>query len=370
MTLIPPKWPLMIRTAVFSIILNIVFGSIVGFTYPYWSDTLGNPAIAISLIWIGGSILTAYILLRWSRSSIRPLAKLYRAVRKMADEKDLSVQLPEAPTGDLSRTTVAITDLINLIRGVITDVTKEIDVADSAAETIYNSTHNLHQNAERQSSTVEQLSSSIEETASMVRSNAKSASTANDLARRTATIANDGQSQVENMVIAMDEIDKSSRAIIQIIKVIDEIAFQTNLLALNAAVEAARAGQHGRGFAVVAQEVRNLAARSSKAAGETSRLIETSRKQVEIGVTTSATTRETFEKIAGEIITVADRIEEITLASSEQTRAVDQINMAMSEIQKLTLENQQQAETLASGATRMRSGTQRIRGSARSLKTA
>lgn len=370
MTLIPPKWPLMIRVAVFSVVLNTVFGSIVGFTYPYWSNALGNPAIAISLIWVGGSILTAYILLRWSRSSIRPLANLYRAVRKMADEKDLSVQLPEAPTGDLSRTTIAITDLINLIRCVITDVTKEIDIADNAAETIHNSTNNLHQNAERQSSTVEQLSSSIEETASMVRSNAKSASTANDLARRTATIANDGQSQVENMVTAMDEIDKSSRAIIQIIKVIDEIAFQTNLLALNAAVEAARAGQHGRGFAVVAQEVRNLAARSSKAAGETSRLIETSRKQVEIGVTTSATTRETFEKIAGEITTVAERIEEITLASSEQTRAVDQINMAMSEIQKLTLENQQQAETLASGATRMRSSTQRIRGSARSLKTA
>ena len=179
-----------------------------------------------------------------------------------------------------------------------------------------------------------------------MRSNAQTAKLANELASGAARTAERGKNQVDNMVTAMDKIETSSREIMQIIKVIDEIAFQTNLLALNAAVEAARAGQHGRGFAVVAQEVRNLAARSSKAAQETSRLIETSRQQVVVGVETSSETSQTFEKINKDIAEVATRLGEINLASSEQTRAVDQINFSMTEIENLTRRNTLQADEL------------------------
>lgn len=369
MTLFSKRWSIPFRASVTIIAANIVLAVVFGLTFDLWFDR-SNPLIGFVILWSVATVISAAVLHVMISRSTRPICDLERSLRKMVDSNDLTVALPQGKTGELTLSINALEKLIGCVSETIAGITSEVSKVDSVGQSITSGTSQLSENVDQQSSTVEELSASVEETASMVRSNANSAAMANDMARKTATIATDGQTQVENMVSAMDEIDKSSRAIIQIIKVIDEIAFQTNLLALNAAVEAARAGQHGRGFAVVAQEVRNLAARSSKAAGETSRLIENSRKQVEIGVLTSADTRKTFEKIAGEITSVAERIGEITLASKEQTRAVDQINFAMNEIQKLMHENRDHTETLSESVMKLRAGTANITSSTRKIRTA
>ncbi|OUD08175.1 hypothetical protein BVC71_14500 [Marivivens niveibacter] len=308
-----------------------------------------NPStVSVFLALLAAGIISMGIPLFYYRNQTAPLQQLSNLLNDVANSKNLTLR----PKGQDKASQSAGSFLSELGR-TLAAIRNDAECVESATSTVSYGVKKVSENTEMQSSTVEELSASVEETATMVRANAQSASIANDMARKTADISRDGHAQVANMVSAMDEIDSSSREIIQIIKVIDEIAFQTNLLALNAAVEAARAGQHGRGFAVVAQEVRNLAARSSKAAGETSRLIETARQQVETGVGTAAQTQETFEQISTGIGEVALKINEITVASTEQTRAVDQINHAMGSIEKLMRDNRNQSEELTETTTNM-----------------
>jgi methyl-accepting chemotaxis protein len=208
----------------------------------------------------------------------------------------------------------------------------------------------LASNAEEQSSAVEEVSSSLEETDAQVKSNAESASVANQLVSQAANVANTGQKKMKTMTKAMDAIAVSSRQIGKIIKVIDEIAFQTNLLALNAAVEAARAGQHGQGFAVVAQEVRNLAGRSAKAARETAELIEDSGRRVGEGVGIADETAIALGEIVQNVTKVKDLVAEITAASEDQARGVAQVNGAMVQVNQGAQTASQQSEELASTA--------------------
>jgi methyl-accepting chemotaxis protein len=191
----------------------------------------------------------------------------------------------------------------------------------------------------------------MEELTSTVKKNADSARMANELAVSTSSLAVKGGSEVSQLVNTMDSINASSRKIVDIISVIDGIAFQTNILALNAAVEAARAGEEGRGFAVVAGEVRNLAQRAAAAAKEIKTLIGDSVEKVEEGSQRVAAAGRTIDEIVGSATRVTEIMAEISAASREQTSEIEEINRAITQIDQVTQQNAALVEEAAAAAS-------------------
>ncbi len=201
-----------------------------------------------------------------------------------------------------------------------------------------------------QASAVEEIASTMNSIGNQSNQNAESATDAKEVAEMVNKSALVGNEQMTQMVNAMNNINGSSLDISKIIKVIDEIAFQTNLLALNAAVEAARAGRHGKGFAVVAEEVRNLAARSAKAARETAALIEDSRRKVENGMQLAKATADGLINIVDGITRVKDVMTEIAAASKDQAEGVNQVTRALHQVTQVTQKNSANSEHTASAA--------------------
>ncbi|MGK5049093.1 methyl-accepting chemotaxis protein, partial [Janthinobacterium sp. GB4P2] len=200
---------------------------------------------------------------------------------------------------------------------------------------------------------LEETASSMEELTSTVKQNADNARQANQLAASAAQVAVKGGAVVAQVVGTMQSINTSSNKIVDIISVIDGIAFQTNILALNAAVEAARAGEQGRGFAVVASEVRNLAQRSASAAKEIKTLIGASVEQVNAGSMLVAQAGSTMNDIVDSVQRVSDIITEITAASSEQSVGIDEINRAIGQMDAVTQQNAALVEESAAAAESM-----------------
>lgn len=220
----------------------------------------------------------------------------------------------------------------------------------AGAKNVSDASVSLSQGAAEQASSVEELSSSIAEIASQTKSNAENADHANELTGKARVQAQNGDKEMKEMLRAMEAINVSSANISKIIKVIDEIAFQTNILALNAAVEAARAGSHGKGFAVVAEEVRNLAARSAKAAKETTDMIEDSIAKVNEGRTIASKTAEELEVIMTHVEDVASLVEGIAKASNEQQLALEQINQGVLQVSQVVQSNSATSEQAASAS--------------------
>lgn len=215
---------------------------------------------------------------------------------------------------------------------------------------VADSSQSLSQGATEQASSLEEISASLNQMAAQTTANAENAKQTKKLASIAQAAAQKGSAQMQEMVSAMGEINEAGQSISKIIKVIDEIAFQTNLLALNAAVEAARAGQHGKGFAVVAEEVRNLAARSAKAAAETTALIEGSIGKTENGSSIAHQTAAALQGIVSGIDDVSGLIGEIADASTEQAQGVAEINQGVSQIDHVTQQNTAIAEESAAAA--------------------
>ncbi|MES2695730.1 MAG: methyl-accepting chemotaxis protein, partial [Verrucomicrobiota bacterium] len=201
-----------------------------------------------------------------------------------------------------------------------------------------------------QAASLEEASASLEEMASMTKRNADSAQTAKDLSAQTRTSADTGAAHMDEMRRAMDAIKASSDDIAKIIKTIDEIAFQTNILALNAAVEAARAGEAGMGFAVVAEEVRRLAQRSAESAKETAAKIEDAILKSEHGVTISGSVAQSLSDIVTKAREVDTLVAEIAHASREQSQGIDQLNVTVGQMDKVTQSNAGTAEETAAAA--------------------
>jgi len=231
----------------------------------------------------------------------------------------------------------------------------------AASEQISKSSQFLAQGACEQAASIEETSASLEEVSSMTRSNAGTAIQANEFIRTTNAETEKANESMDVLILSMTEISKAGEETAKIIKTIDEIAFQTNLLALNAAVEAARAGEAGAGFAVVAEEVRNLAMRAARAAGSTTELIEDITKKVTEGSERVAKTHAAFAKVAEGSKKLVALMGEITVASNEQAQGLQQVNVAVSEMDKVVQHNAANAEQSASASEELSAQAQQMK---------
>ncbi len=245
---------------------------------------------------------------------------------------------------------IVANSVIKPIGLIIRDLTRGADSLLDAAGQVSASSHELADGAARQAASLEETSSALEEVSSMSKQNAENVTQTSRMAEDAKSSAEVAQTRMVRMTDAIDSIKKSADQTAIIMKTIDEIAFQTNLLALNAAVEAARAGEAGAGFAVVAEEVRSLALRSAEAAKQTAELIEESQKNAGNGVAAAAEVKEILSKIVDGVKKVSSLAREITVASDEQAQGVNQINLAVSDVDQVTQVSAAIAEEAASAS--------------------
>jgi len=246
------------------------------------------------------------------------------------------------------------------VRNVISGLGEGANQVAAAANQVASASQSLAEGASEQAASLEETSSSLEEMSSMTKRNADNAAQADNLMREANTVVNKASKSMNDLTKSICEISDASRQTQKIIKTIDEIAFQTNLLALNAAVEAARAGEAGAGFAVVAEEVRNLALRSADAAKNTATMIEDTVKKVTDGTVLLDQTNSAFGEVATSTAKVGELVSEISAASDEQAKGIEQINRAVTEMDKVTQQNAANAEESASASEELSAQSQQM----------
>ncbi|HPE15636.1 MAG TPA: methyl-accepting chemotaxis protein [Oscillospiraceae bacterium] len=275
-----------------------------------------------------------------------------RAAKQVADG-DLTTEVTVRSENDLLGR--ELSSMVTSFHTLASSIISAADQVASGAGMVSDSSMALSQGATEQASSVEELTASVEEISSQTSLNAENAEKANELSQNAKVNADSRNTQMRDMLKAMDEINESSNSINKIIKVIDDIAFQTNILALNAAVEAARAGQHGKGFAVVAEEVRTLAARSASAAKETTDLIEGSIRKVEAGTKIANETAKALERIVDDVEKAANLVGAIATASKEQAIGIEQINQGILQVSQVVQTNAATSEESAAASEELSS---------------
>ena len=314
--------------------------------------------------WLSGAaaVAVALMLYFWAHlhnSLVVPLGDAITMARKMAGG-DLTGVIDKVRDDDMGQLMAALRQTNINLHSIIGDVRANFeDIRITTAE-IATGNMDLSSRTESQASSLEQTAASMEELTSTVQSSADHVSTANDLAVQASTVAAKGGTIVSEVVTTMDEISSSSRKILDIIGLIDGIAFQTNILALNAAVEAARAGEHGRGFAVVAGEVRSLAQRSATAAKEVKNLIDHSIATVNAGSVLTSNAGATMTEVIASVARVTEMMDEISSTTREQNQGIGQVNQAVIHMDGITQQNAALVEQAAAAATNLAQRTESV----------
>ncbi|CAL63197.1 Methyl-accepting chemotaxis protein [Herminiimonas arsenicoxydans] len=313
-------------------------------------DTIYQSARML-LIVLGLVALTLGIVLAWmlTRSITKPLDYAVSVARLVASG-DLTGRITVDSKDETGQLLQALKDMNDSLTASITQVRSGVDTIATASNQIASGNLDLSSRTEEQASSLEETASSMEELTSTVKQNADNARQANQLAVTASGVAEKGGTVVSKVVDTMDGINTSARKIVDIIGVIDGIAFQTNILALNAAVEAARAGEQGRGFAVVASEVRSLAQRSAAAAKEIKTLIDDSVDKVDTGSKLVAEAGTTMVEVVDSVKRVTDIMAEIMAASQEQSAGIEQVNQAIGQMDQVTQQNAALVEEAAAAA--------------------
>lgn len=304
-------------------------------------------------------------LMHTNETSLTEIARVLQAL----SHGDLTKKI----TNDYAGTFGQLKNDANMTVDKITDIVHQIKAAsdniNSGAQEIAAGNNDLSRRTEEQAHSLEETASSMTELTDTVQHNAENAKYANQLATNATEIAQKGSRVVGEVVRTMDSINESSRKVVEIISVIDNIAFQTNILALNAAVEAARAGEQGRGFAVVASEVRNLAQRAAAAAGEIQTLIGDSVDKVDDGSQLVAQAGITMQEIVQAIQGVTTVMAQISAASVEQSTGISQVNRAISQMDEVTQQNAALVEQAAAGAESLEDQAQKLAVTVANFKT-
>ncbi|SFG28765.1 Methyl-accepting chemotaxis protein [Duganella sp. CF458] len=377
-----------VNEAAAKVIDEMLKEKIAGFTEQRW-------IMVVSMVALFG--LAAWICVLIARSVTVPLQHAISVADEVAQGK-LDNDFDVGPPNEVGQLLRSLKSMSESLRGIVSEVRASVDQINAASRDIATGNADVSSRLESQASNLEETASSMEELTSTVKQNADNARQANQLVHTASSVASKGGEVVSQVVQTMGEINDSSRKIVDIIGVIDGIAFQTNILALNAAVEAARAGEQGRGFAVVASEVRNLAQRSASAAKEIKDLINHSVDRVETGNRLAGEAGLAMQEVLKSVQSITAIMQEIATASAEQGNGIEQINMAVTQMDDTTQQNaalveqtaaasaslQDQAQTLvksisiftlgnegsAAPAVRKAPATRRVPGNVRALRAA
>jgi methyl-accepting chemotaxis protein len=311
-----------------------------------------NLMLAISALAIAVAIAGGWLITRSLTRQLGGEPDEAVAIASRIAAGDLATDIP-LRTGDTDSMLFALKKMRDDLAVIVTQVRTGTDTIATASGQIASGNMDLSSRTEQQASSLEETASSMEELTSTVKQNADNARQANQLALTASGVATQGGEVVDQVVETMAAIDSSSKKIVDIISVIDGIAFQTNILALNAAVEAARAGEQGRGFAVVATEVRSLAQKSAAAAKEIKALIGDSVEKVDAGGKLVAQAGSTIREVVASVQRVTDIMAEITAASNEQSAGIEQVNQAIAQMDQVTQQNAALVEEAAAAAGSM-----------------
>ncbi|QDZ26915.1 methyl-accepting chemotaxis protein [Noviherbaspirillum sp. UKPF54] len=296
------------------------------------------------------SVLLGSVICIWLvRAIAKPMADAVKVARSVA-AGDLTNKIEVTSGDETGQLLQALKEMNEALVRIVSEVRGGTETIATASSQIASGNMDLSARTETQASSLEETASSMEELTSTVKQNADSAVQANRLAMSASEVAVKGGAVVSQVVDTMGSINESAKKIVDIIGVIDSIAFQTNILALNAAVEAARAGEQGKGFAVVATEVRQLAQRSAAAAKEIKSLIDDSVEKVDTGAKLVDQAGATMQEIVDSVKRVTDIMGEISVASKEQTDGIEQVNQAIAQMDEVTQQNAALVEEAAAAA--------------------